>query len=169
MLREINYWLGIISILRLKLRGLLESNKRYTFSYLEYKDLCLSLILLVTVSTGFGQSLDVTFRYIKKPNDEFVSIFVPGTMPSGSVNDWGPNSNGTINPSAPSIMNFIDNTDSYQRTYSLDVGAQYLYKFHFHYDESGINNSWIPDPLNPETTNDGNDNSILNIVDPLFF
>ena len=164
-----NYWFDIFFKLILKLRGLSESNKRYTLINLRYTFLCITPILLIKASTVIGQNLDVTFRYIKKPNEEFVRIFVPGTMPSGSANDWGPNSNGTINPSAPSIMNFIDNTDSYQRTYSLDVGSQYLYKFHFHYDESGINNSWIPDPLNPETTNDGYDNSILNIVDPLFF
>ena len=55
-------------------------------------------IILFSFSFVFAQSLDVTFRYVENPNDDFVRVFVPGTMPSGTSNDWGPNSNGMISP-----------------------------------------------------------------------
>ena len=57
-------------------------------------------IILISFSLIFSQSLDVTFKYVESPNDDFVRVFVPGTMPEGSSNDWGPNSNGFINPDA---------------------------------------------------------------------
>ena len=117
----------------------------------------------------YGQSIDVTFRYVESQNDDFVRVFVPGTMPSGTSNDWGPNSNGIISPNALSKMVYNESTDSYEKTYSLDVGQEHLYKIHFHYNNSGTDNSWIPDPLNPLTTDDNWTNSILNVVDPLIF
>ena len=61
-------------------------------------------IILFSFSFVFAQSLDVTFRYVENPNDDFVRNFVPGTMPSGTSNDWGPNSNGMISPNALSKM-----------------------------------------------------------------
>ena len=69
-----------------------------------------------------SQSLDVTFRYISNPVEEFVRVFVPGTMPSGTNNDWGPNSNGMISPTAPSLMTYDESIDAYKRTYSLNIG-----------------------------------------------
>ena len=102
--------------------------------------------------------LDVTFRYVETPNDDFVRVFVPGTMPNGTNNDWGPNSNG-----------FIEPDDCYEKTYDLTIGQEYLYKFHFHFNNSGTNNEWIPDPLNSNTSSDGYDNSVLDVTDPLFF
>jgi len=113
--------------------------------------------------------IEVTFRYVKTPNDDFVRVFVPGTMPSGTGNDWGPNSNGFIEPDAPSLMTYNEDTDCYERTYDLTIGQEYLYKFHFHFNNSGTNNSWIPDPLNSNTSSDGYDNSVLEVTDPLFF
>ncbi|HIF82911.1 MAG TPA: hypothetical protein EYQ37_03490, partial [Candidatus Marinimicrobia bacterium] len=115
------------------------------------------------------QSLDVTFRYVTHPGEEFIRIFVPGTMPPGSNEDWGPNSNGMISPNAPSLMNYDEAIDAYKRTYSLNIGSEYLYKIHYHYNESGTDWQWISDPLNPNVTTDGYDNSILNCTDPLFF
>ena len=53
----------------------------------------------------FSETIDVTFRYVKHPDDDFIRIFVPGTMPEGTINDWGPNSNGVISPNAQSLMN----------------------------------------------------------------
>ena len=50
------------------------------------------IILLLNIIGA--QTIDVTFRYVERPTDNFVRVFVPGTMPSGSSNDWGPNSNG---------------------------------------------------------------------------
>ena len=127
------------------------------------------ILILFFISFIYGQSIDVTFRYVEGPNDDFVRVFVPGTMPSGTSNDWGPNSNGVISPNALSKMNYNESTDSYEKTYTLDVGEEHLYKIHFHHNSSGSDNSWIPDPLNPMTTDDNWTNSILNVVDPLIF
>ena len=128
-------------------------------------------VLLIGLLIGqlLPQSLDVTFRYVTHPGEEFIRIFVPGTMPPGSNEDWGPNSNGMINPNAPSLMNYDEAIDAYKRTYSLNVDSEYLYKIHYHYNESGTDWQWVSDPLNPNVTTDGYDNSILNCTDPLFF
>ena len=91
------------------------------------------------------------------------------TMPSGTSNDWGPNSNGVISPSAPSRMDYNQTTDSYERAYSLNVGDEHQYKIHFHHNSSGSDYTWIPDPLNPLTTDDNWTNSILEVTDPLLF
>ena len=127
------------------------------------------ILILLFVSFLHSQSIDVTFRYVESQNDDFVSVFVPGTMPSGTSNDWGPNSNGLISPNALSKMTYNEDTDSYEKMYTLEIGQEHLYKIHFHYNESGSDNSWIPDPLNPLTTDDNWTNSILNVVDPLIF
>ena len=126
-------------------------------------------LFLLSLSIICGQSLDVAFRYVAGPNDDFIRVFVPGTMPSGTSNDWGPNSNGMIAPSAPSRMNYNETTDSYEKTYSLSVGDEHQYKIHFHHNSSGSNYTWIPDPLNPLTTDDNWTNSILEVTDPLLF
>ena len=90
-------------------------------------------------------------------------------MPSGTSNDWGPNSNGFISPNALSKMVYNESTDSYEKTYSLNVGDEHQYKIHFHHNSSGSDYTWIPDPLNPLTTDDNWTNSILNVSDPLIF
>jgi len=126
-------------------------------------------ILIFLFTLGYAQSLDITFRYVETPSDNFVRVFIPGTMPEGTNNDWGPNSNGFISPDAPSQMVYNEETDSYEKSYNLNVDDQYLYKIHFHHNSSGTNNSWISDPLNPQVTNDEWNNSILNVTDPLFF
>ena len=126
-------------------------------------------LLLLLTSIVYGQSLDVTFRYVAGPNDDFTRVFIPGTMPIGSSNDWGPNSNGVISPSAPSRMYYNQSTDSYERTYSLNVSDEHQYKIHFHHNSSGSDYTWIPDPLNPLTTDDNWTNSILEVTDPLLF
>ena len=127
------------------------------------------ILLFLFSSYVLAQSIDVTFRFVERPNDDFVRVFVPGTMPEGTSNDWGPNSNGFISPDAPSQMDLNTTTNAYERTYALTVGVQYLYKIHFHHNSSGTNYSWISDPLNPEITNDNYNNSILDVTDPLFF
>ena len=126
----------------------------------------LILFFLVFV---YGQPVDVTFRYVASQNDDFTRVFVPGTMPTGTSNDWGPNSNGLISPNALSEMVYNESTDSYEKTYSLNLGDEHQYKIHFHHNSSGSDYSWIPDPLNPLTTDDNWTNSILNVVDPLIF
>ena len=96
-------------------------------------------VLLIGLLIGqlLPQSLDVTFRYVTHPGEEFIRIFVPGTMPPGDNEDWGPNSNGMISPNAPSLMNYDEAIDAYKRTYSLNIGSQHLYKIHYHYNQSG--------------------------------
>ena len=68
-------------------------------------------------------------------------------------------------------MTFSSSIDAFFKTYPLVIGNQYQYKLHFHYNASGSDYSWIPDPVHPETTMDGygNENSVLTISDPLFF
>ena len=125
----------------------------------------LSIVITFLLSLLNAQAqLSITFRYVKTPEDNFVRVFVPGEM-----NNWRPNSSGFISPTAPSLMQLDESEDSYTKNYSLNIGQQYLYKIHFHYNNSGSNYAWIPDPLNPLTTDDNWENSILNITDPLFF
>ena len=83
------------------------------------------------VLVGCCLGMDVTFRYVQTPNDDFVRVFVPGTMPDGTNDDWGPNSNGFIDPDAPSRLIHNDETDCYEKTYDLAVGQEYFYKIHF--------------------------------------
>ena len=129
----------------------------------------LKYCFLFLISVIFSQTLDVTFRYVKHHDENFVRIFVPGTMPDGTANDWGPNSNGLISPNALSLMSFDSESNSYHRAYTLEIGQQYEYKFHTHHNSSGSDYSWFQDPLNPLVTSDGWDNSILVVSDPLFF
>ena len=129
----------------------------------------LKYCFLFLISVIFSQTLDVTFRYVKHHDENFVRIFVPGTMPDGTANDWGPNSNGLISPNALSLMSFDSESNSYHRTYTLEIGQEYEYKFHTHHNSSGSDYSWFQDPLNPLVTSDGWDNSILVVSDPLFF
>lgn len=135
----------------------------------KYKVKSIKLFLMLSTSISFSETLEITFRYIKGPNDSFERVFVPGTMPSGTSNDWGPNNNGMISPNALSEMIYNPSTDSYEKSYNLDIGSEHEYKFHFHFNNSGTDNSWISDPLNPNVTNDAYGNSILNISDPIFF
>ena len=128
-----------------------------------FRALIISFVILFNQVHSQDQ-LNVTFRYIDRPGDDFLRVFVPGEM-----NNWGPNSSGYISPTAISLMELDASTDSYVKNYSLNIGQQYLYKIHFHYNNSGSNYAWISDPLNPLSTNDQWENSILNITDPLFF
>jgi len=116
-----------------------------------------------------GDSLNITFRYLPAGGKELVRVFVPGTMPAGSNEDWGPNTDGFISPSAPSLMTWVDSVQAYTRTYTLNVGETYLYKFHFHYDQSGNEWEWISDPLNRVLDGSSYNNSVVEISDPLFF
>ena len=128
-----------------------------------------SLIIGIFSTFIYSQTLDVTFRYINDPGEEFVRIFVPGTMPDGDSDDWGPNSGGVINANAPSLMEYDASIDAYKKNYSVNLGDEHHYKFHFHFNQSGTDWQWISDPLNPNMTTDGWENSILEASDPLFF
>ena len=100
-----------------------------------------SIYTILIFSFISAQSINVTFRYVEKPTDNFVRVFIPGTMPSGSSNDWGPNSDGIISSNAPSQMIYNQNTDSYEKSYSLPVGSEELYKVHYHFNQSGSESS----------------------------
>ena len=133
----------------------------------KYEDINTNLLFLNILI--FKSAIRCDFSICQRTDENFNRIFVPGTMPDGTSNDWGPNSNGVISPSAPSQMLYNENNDSYEKSYSLQIGEEYLYKLHFHYNASGGDYAWVSDPMNPQTTSDGWDNSILYVTDPLFF
>ena len=107
-------------------------------------------------------------KYIE-PDENFVRIFVPGSMPPGTINDWGPNEGGFISPDAPSIMTFNQYLNCYEKTYTLTEGLEYTYKFHIHYDSTGNDHAWIHDPLNPELDDNMWQDNLLSVTDPLIF
>jgi|FLOH01.1.fsa_nt_gi 1,4-alpha-glucan branching enzyme len=125
--------------------------------------------LILSISTLSAQTLDVTFRYMERPSDTFLRVYVPGTMPDVDALDWGPNNNGIISVSAPSQMIYDASVFSYVRTYPLEMGVEHEYKIHYHYNSTGSENAWIPDPYNPLMTTDGWQNSLITAQDPLFF
>jgi len=144
-------------------------NERQAMRKIIFSTAVIILLLLILAAESYGQGvLNVTFRYIKNPQESFVRVFVPGTMPVDNSLDWGPNSSGFISPSAPSLMVFDPTVDAYVRSYELSIGAQYEYKFHFHYNQSGSNWRWISDPLNPVTFGP-NQNSIITVSNPFIF
>ena len=90
------------------------------------------------VSSNSSNSFNVTFRYYPQPGEDFFKIFIPGTMPSGWENDWGPSEGGVISQGAPSEMIYNDSLNCYEKTYLLVEGEEHSYKFYFQYDSLGI-------------------------------
>jgi|GEM_PF-1346200 len=127
----------------------------------------LLLPCILAVSGAFGRtndSLDVTFRY-----DDSAHQYVRGFLPA-EFNDWGPNTNGAIAIGAPSQMNYSGGGGPYWiKQVRLKTGVVYAYKFHFHYDQAGLQWTWIKDPLNPVTDNSGYSNSLIAVTDPMIF
>ena len=121
-------------------------------------------LLVVGTLPAYGQNLDITFRYVPQPGDAFVRAFLPGEF-----NGWGPNTGGLIAPGAVSLMTRDANLDQWLYTVPLTVGRTYQYKVHFHFDESGGQNSWISDPLNERINPNDNNNSLVTIADPMVF
>ena len=101
------------------------------------------LIFLLSVVTIMGQPIDITFRYVEKPSDDFLRLYIPGTF-----NNWGPNNNSIIDPSSDSQMSYNEDTRSYEKKYTFYLGQEHEYKLHFHHNQSGSNHSWLTDPLN---------------------
>lgn len=127
----------------------------------------LSLIVsLACVSTVSAQTLDVVFRYVPGPSDEFVRAFLPGDF-----NGWGPFTGGTscIQVDAAHRMTYVDSLDQFVYTQSLDIDLTTEYKVHFHRNEDGTECTWISDPLNPITNPADNNNSVLEVTDPMVF
>lgn len=125
-------------------------------------------VALVLLGAGVGsaaaQSLDVTFRYVPQPGEAFVRAFLPG-----GFNGWGPNSGGIIAPGAPSLMTLDAALDQWLYTIPLSVGQTYQYKIHLHFNQSGTDNQWLTDPLNPISNPADNNNSVLTVANPMVF
>ena len=127
------------------------------------KHLCVFIVLFF-ISAGFSQEyVNVTFRHYPTSTN-VVRAFVPGTF-----NNWGPNSNGFIAPDAPSLMTYVDSVSFYYKTYRFRVGDTHQYKFHEHYNQSGTENEWYSDPLNPDFDPANYYNSIISIERLMFF
>ncbi|MBN2354671.1 hypothetical protein JXO59_01075 [candidate division KSB1 bacterium] len=105
----------------------------------------------------------ITFRHYPTSHN-VVRAFVPGTF-----NGWGPNTNGRISVTAPSLMIYVDSLGCYIKSYLLTAGETHNYKFHEHYDESGSQWAWITDPLNPLINTSDNNNSILQVKNAMIF
>ena len=146
----------------------------------------LAAVLLVVASAlavpvSAQASFPVTFRFLPDlatpVRSPVVRAFAPGTMPPGTINDWGPNSSGTIAPTAASLMAFNSALNEYRYTETLTVGTDYFYKVHYHTnntpapgppDNIGYGGIWITDPLNPRTNGPNSDSAIL-VTDPMAF
>ena len=119
----------------------------------------------------------VTFRFIPDLSQPAITpvvrAFAPGTMPPGTVNDWGPNTSGTIQPGAVSQMTYDAAKNEYRYTETLEVGQAYQYKIHYHTNNTptgspGYGGVWISDPLNPRTTGPNSDSDVM-VTDPMAF
>ncbi len=126
------------------------------------------LVVLGLVGAGlvpaYAQTLDVTFRYVEQPGDNFMRVFLPGEF-----NGWGPNNGGQIAIGAPSLMTLDTDLDQWLYTTALQVGQDYQYKVHFHFNGSGSEWQWISDPFNDRINVNDNNNSVVTITDPMVF
>ena len=130
--------------------------------------LFLIALLAGTAGDGLAQpQLDVTFRFLPDLSTPEIAPVVRAFLP-GSFNDWGPNNNGIISPTAPSLMTYVVDESEYRYTTSLTVGQTYTYKVHYHQNASGTDYEWISDPLNEVTTGPNSD-SVIEIEDPMAF
>ena len=136
----------------------------------------LAVLLLASflpAPSASAQSVDVTFRFLPDletpPISPVTRAFVPGTMPEGTMNDWGPNLEGVIQPSAASRATYVPQLNEYRYTVPLADGAEHQYKIHYHQNSgSPYGGTWISDPLGTETV--GSDqNSLIRVTDPFVF
>jgi glycosidase len=110
-----------------------------------------------------AQTTNITFR-LADPQKRYVRAFVPGEF-----NNWGPNAGGRISAGAVSEMAYDAASGSWTKTLSLTVGQRYLYKFHLHRDATGAQADWISDPLNDVRDGSSDQNSVLQVTNPLIF
>lgn len=110
-----------------------------------------------------AQTANITFR-LADPQKRYVRAFVPGEF-----NNWGPNAGGRISAGAVSEMAYDTQSGAWTKTLSLNVGQRYLYKFHVHRDATGAQADWLSDPLNDVQDGSGNQNSVLQVTNPLIF
>jgi glycosidase len=129
----------------------------------------LALALALVPLAHAQDSLDVTFRFLPDltaPAVQPVRVFVPGEF-----NDWGPNTDGRIQPGAPSQATFVEDANEYVYTERLRVGESYDWKFHLHLNASGTQNQWITDPLatTPCTFGTFSSDCRVEVTDPMIF
>lgn len=101
--------------------------------------------------------LDITFRYIPDASSNVVRAYVPGDF-----NGWD------ISVTSPAQMTFVDSLDQYTYTRSFTIGST-EYKINIHHNASGTQNTWLTDPLNPESNPADHNNSVLTVTDPMVF
>ena len=132
-------------------------------------------VLLAFATPAAAQaSFPVTFRFLPDLSapaiPTVVRAFTPGTMPPGTVNDWGPNAAGNIAPGAASQMTFDPAKNEYRYTETLTAGVSHQYKIHYHTNTTApaYGGTWISDPLNPRTTGQNSDSDVM-VTDPMAF
>lgn len=123
--------------------------------------------LAMASSVAAQDSLDVVFRYL--PDLTGTAPEVTRAYLPGEFNNWGPNNGGTISIDAPSRMAFDDAADEYRYQVRLRVGTTYQYKVHYHTSSNGSAGVWLTDPLNPIVNPADNNNSVLELRDPMAF
>jgi 1,4-alpha-glucan branching enzyme len=127
-------------------------------------NILLTVLFLSIISSLQAQEyVNLTFR-CNATNSSVVRAFVPG-----SFNGWGPNNNGVIAPGAVSQMNYVDSLGCWIKKVRLKVGDTHNYKFHEHWNQSGSENGWFTDPLNPDVNYNDNNNSIISIKKVMIF
>ncbi|MCI0511700.1 T9SS type A sorting domain-containing protein [candidate division KSB1 bacterium] len=105
----------------------------------------------------------MTFRYYPSQSN-VVRAFVPGTF-----NNWGPNASGVIQPTAPSLMTYLNAAGYYVKKIRFATGTTHYYKFHEHYNAAGTDWKWFTDPINPLVNFADNNNSILKVTPVMIF
>mgnify|MGYP003970551027 FL=1 len=100
-----------------------------------------------------AQQMDVTFRYI--PSGSVHEVTLPGIF-----NGW------TIGSST--AMTYDLGLDQWLRSQTFNVGNRVEYKFHVK-DTPTHGGYWLTDPNNPVSNASDNNNSVLDVTDPLIF
>lgn len=108
---------------------------------------------------GLAQpTLPITFKYVERPSDNFVRIYVPGEF-----NGWD------ISVGSPGRMAFDTTHGVWTKTVNLIIGQTYQYKFNQHLNQSGSNVLWLSDPANPRVNPAEFNNSLITVEDPMLF
>ena len=116
--------------------------------------------LLAFASSAVAQTeIPVTFRFLPDLTAPEITPVERAFVP-GSFNGWGPNSNGQIAPTAPSLATYDADLDEYRYTVELATDTSYAYKIHYHKNASGSDYEWLTDPLGTETTGENNDSVV---------
>ena len=131
------------------------------------------IIILIFFSLQYNfanpeDSVTITFRTYQPVSP---LVYVPGEF-----NNWGPNTNGVINPGAPSQMTYDNILSAWIKTYTFKIkdpidtrrkvaDSVFQYKF----NRGGTIDGWYSDPLNPETNPSDYNNSVLRMTKFFWF